>query len=317
MMRQAALVVILCLVGLSCGTRTGLKGPFLVLKPILAERAGRLSDQDAAKHDAGIIAERFRLLGCSQLRVTPGEQSISVQFPCAVDDSLVSSVIGQRGALAFCLVQEERATYDALKMLGERVRVGPGADTSPSAVGEAEEGTLLGYVRTVGGDFGVDERDYPEFRLLLERARPQWPEGLEFLFGPSEVVEGSPVRRLYMLKAEPEMYGPVIEDARPAPYEGSDPSLANTWIVSFKLGRKDAAAFAQVTGMNVGWRLAIVIDSVVQSAPVIQDRIPDGSVMIAMHDTPASKARAMGAILATGMLQLRWVADTTSQRFAR
>jgi len=234
--------------------------------------------------------------------------------------------------LKFQLVQEERATYDALKTLDEKLKAGLSpdaaragkpdslnkaqADTSPSAgladttqrdtglrvAGVEEEGTLQSFIRTVGGDFGVDDRDYPEFRALLERTKPYWPEGYEFLFGPSQAHEGSPVRRLYMLKAEPEMLGSAIKDARPAPYQGSEPGRANTWVVSLKLGRKDAAVFAQVTGRNVGRRLAIVLDKVVKSAPVIENRIPDGNAMITTNDVNPDEARDLAIVLRSGAL---------------
>jgi len=254
-----------------------------------------------------------------------------VQLP-GVDRERAKALIGQTAQLKFQLVQEERATYDALKAVDDKVKAGPGADTSQTAkteaapavkpdtsslqamldtagkdtglaaAGEIEEGTLLSYVRTTGGDFSVDERDYAEFKMLLERARPDWPEGYEFLFGPSEAVEGSPVRRLYMLKAEPEMLGSAIKDARPAPYQGSEPGLANTWIVSLKLGRKEAAVFAQVTGRNIGRRLAIVLDNVVKSAPVIQSRIPDGNAMITTNDVNPDESRDLSIVLRSGAL---------------
>ncbi len=260
-----------------------------------------------------------------------GRDRILIQLP-GVDRERAKNLIGQTAQLEFQLVQEERATYDALKALDDKQKAGPGADTGRAAtaettledkpdtsglkalldtaredagmaaVGEAEEGTLLGLVRTIDGDFGVDDRDYPEFKVLLERAKPHWPGGYEFLFGPSEAHEGSPVRRLYMLKAEPEMLGSAIKDARPAPYQGSEPGLANTWIVSLKLGRKDAAVFAQVTGRNIGRRLAIVLDKVVKSAPVIQSRIPDGNAMITTNEVNPDESRDLAIVLRSGAL---------------
>lgn len=260
-----------------------------------------------------------------------GRDRILIQLP-GVDRERAKNLIGQTAQLKFQLVQEERATYDALKTLDDKLKVGLGADTGRAAktdatpkvkpdtsrlpamldtarkdtglapVGKAEEGTLLGFVRTIGGDFGVDDRDYPEFKLLLERARPYCPAGYEFLFGPSEAYQGSPVRRLYMLKAEPEMLGSAINDARPAPYQGSEPGLANTWIVSLKLGRKDAAVFAQVTGRNIGRRLAIVLDNVVKSAPVIQSRIPDGNAMITTNEVNPDESRDLAIVLRSGAL---------------
>ncbi|MDI6796611.1 MAG: protein translocase subunit SecD [Desulfatibacillaceae bacterium] len=50
--------------------------------------------------------------------------------------------------------------------------------------------------------------------------------------------------------------------------------------VSLKFNRKGGQIFAQITGDNVGRRLAIVLDGVVRSAPVIRDRISGGEAMI-------------------------------------
>jgi len=295
----------------------------------------KLSADEAA--DAGdraleVIRNRVDQFGVFEPVIQKvGRDRILIQLP-GVDRERAKNLIGQTAQLKFQLVQEERTTYDALKTLDDKLKGGPGADTgaktqaaatprpkpdtsqlttmldttrkdtSLAAPGQAEAGTLLGYVRTIGGDFGVDDKEYPEFKALLERARPYWPEGYEFLFGPSEAHEGSPVRRLYMLKTEPEMLGSAIKDARPAPYQGSEPGLANTWIVSLKLGRKDAAVFAQVTGRNIGRRLAIVLDNVVKSAPTIQTRIPDGNAMITTNEVNPDESRDLAIVLRSGAL---------------
>ena len=46
--------------------------------------------------------------------------------------------------------------------------------------------------------------------------------------------------------------------------------------VSFNLTDEAAPMFADITGANVGRRLAIVLDNRVQSAPSINERIPRG-----------------------------------------
>ncbi|MCM8784101.1 MAG: protein translocase subunit SecD [Candidatus Omnitrophica bacterium] len=50
--------------------------------------------------------------------------------------------------------------------------------------------------------------------------------------------------------------------------------------VSLKFNSQGAKIFSQVTGENVGRRLAIVLDGVVHSAPVIRERIPSGEAQI-------------------------------------
>ncbi len=243
-----------------------------------------------------------------------GRDRILIQLP-GVDRERAKSLIGQTAQLRFQLVSEERAAYDAFKTIDEKLRAAPttAADTeaAPAAVtsdtgvaigDEAEEGSFLSYIQTVGNDFGVDEADMVEFRRVYERSRQFWPEGYELLFGPQERHEGRRVRRLYVLKAEPEMLGSAIKDARPAPYQGSEAGLANTWIVSLKLERRDAATFSQVTGRNIGRRLAIVLDGVVKSAPVIQSRIPDGNAMITTNEVNPDEARDLAIVLRSGAL---------------
>jgi protein-export membrane protein SecD len=288
--------------------------------------------RDAGDRALEVIRNRVDQFGVFEPVIQKvGRDRILIQLP-GVDRARAKALIGQTAQLKFQLVQEERATYDALKTIDDKLKAGPGADsglaaapdttrkarpdttrlqalldtarkdTNPKVAGEAEAGTLLGMIRTIGGDFGVDDNEYPQFKMLLERARLYWPQGYEFQFGPSEAVEGSPVRRLYMLKAEPEMLGSAIKDARPAPYSGSEPGMANTWIVSLRLGRKDAAVFAQVTGRNIGRRLAIVLDNVVKSAPVIQTRIPDGNAMITTNNVNPDESRDLAIVLRSGAL---------------
>lgn len=283
--------------------------------------------RDAGDRALEVIRNRIDEFGVFEPIIQKvGRDRILVQLP-GVDRERAKSLIGQTAQLKFQLVSDERATYDAMKSIDDRLEASPagepettdsaaatsgsdrpsitplGTDTTAAAVGaDAEAGTFLSYVQTVGGDFGVEEADMPEFRPLYERSRRFWPQGYELLFGPQERYENRTVRRLYLLKTEPEMYGSAIKDARPAPYQGSEPGLSNTWIVSLKLARKDATTFAQVTGRNIGRRLAIVLDNVVKSAPVIQSRIPDGNAMITTNDVNPDESRDLAIVLRSGAL---------------
>lgn len=288
------------------------------------DKSGLSADdaRDAGDRALEVIRNRIDQFGVFEPIIQKvGKDRILVQLP-GVDRDRAKALIGQTAQLKFQLVQDERSSYDAFKAIDDRLKAvamsstGVGGDTlrsistdntpvggetagTPSA---ATEGSFLSYLQTVGGDFAVEERDYPEFRSLLERSRPFWPDGYEILLGAPERHEDRTIRRVYMLKAEPEMLGSAIKDARPAPYQGSEPGLANTWIVSLKLERKDAATFAQVTGRNIGRRLAIVLDNVVKSAPVIQSRIPDGNAMITTNDVNPDDARDLAIVLRSGAL---------------
>ncbi|MFO7638818.1 MAG: protein translocase subunit SecD [bacterium] len=277
--------------------------------------------RDAADRALEVIRNRIDQFGVFEPIIQKiGQDRILVQLP-GVDRDRAKEIIRQTAQLRFQLVAEERTAYDALKRADERLAAGappetdepgaeePAADSVPADTGFADlrtmddAGTLMGYIRTIGADFGVSETDHPEFQRLLKQARSHWPSGFEFLFGAPEEHEGRTVRRLYMLKAEPELLGSAIKDARPSPYQGSEISLTNTWIVNLQLERKEAIEFAQITGRNIGRRLAIVLDDVVRSAPVIQSRIPpEAGAMITTNDVNPDNARDLAIILRSGAL---------------
>ncbi len=81
----------------------------------------------------------------------------------------------------------------------------------------------------------------------------------------AEGEDGAP----YLLEGEDALTGSVLADAWVQPDEMGIPE------VSFRLTREGAKVFGRLTGANVNRRLAIVLDGIVQSAPVIQSRITD------------------------------------------
>src|SRR5262249_42449638 len=87
-----------------------------------------------------------------------------------------------------------------------------------------------------------------------------------------EARSGMTGRMLYVLKRQPEMTGGSVASAEAA--VGLEQTNPGAWGVSMKMTPKGRADFARVTGNNVNRQLAIILDGVVQSAPVIHDRIP-------------------------------------------
>ncbi len=238
---------------------------------------------------------------------------ILVQLP-GVDRDRALNIIKQPAHLTFHLVEEKAKVYDALKTIDEHlvtkgIAKGPAAlDTIQSidtTLGkEAPPGSLLSYIRGEGDelDLLIAIDDTADFKRLLNQGREFWPEGYEFQFGPGESEEYGKVVRLYLLKSEPELFGTRLRRAEPAIYQGAELERTNTWVVNFELDREGATKFAQVTGRNVGRRLAIVLDGVVRSAPRIQERIPNGRGQITMNDRKGDKARDLAIVLNSGAL---------------
>lgn len=121
-----------------------------------------------------------------------------------------------------------------------------------------------------------------EFKLLDESMTAeealagQIPEGDEILYQKSVDRETGRTRTIpYLLKKRPVLTGEYLRDARI-----QIESQFNRAYVSISFNEEGARIFERVTGQNVDKRLAIVLDNVVHSAPVIQERIAGGRAQI-------------------------------------
>ena len=97
------------------------------------------------------------------------------------------------------------------------------------------------------------------------------PANMEVLTGPGDATGGGPV--YYLVRRVAAVTGQDLRSARVQLDENNMPA------VGFTLNSSGAAAFARVTGENIGRFLAIVLDKTVQSAPTINGRISsDGQI---------------------------------------
>jgi len=80
--------------------------------------------------------------------------------------------------------------------------------------------------------------------------------------------------RKYIVKEIPILDGSMLTDARVAFSQSNQP------VINFTLNSAGARIFGDFSGKNVGKRLAVVLDNVVYSAPVIRERIGGGSGQI-------------------------------------
>ncbi len=78
----------------------------------------------------------------------------------------------------------------------------------------------------------------------------------------------------YILKQVPILDGSMLTDARVAFSQSNQP------VINFTLNSAGAKIFGDFSGKNVGKRLAVVLDNVIYSAPVIRERIGGGSGQI-------------------------------------
>jgi preprotein translocase subunit SecD len=101
----------------------------------------------------------------------------------------------------------------------------------------------------------------------------------------------------YGLKRDPELTGEVITDAV-ATY---DPTT-NQPIVTMSMNSDGAEKWAKITGANIKKRIAIVLDNLVYSAPVVQQKIVGGNSQITGMSSP-EEAKLLKIVLKAGALK--------------
>jgi len=111
--------------------------------------------------------------------------------------------------------------------------------------------------------------------------------------------EGRSGRSLFVLSKDPLMEGKDVQSAQMR--LDLDQERPGAPGVSFTLTSRGGATFADLTGANVGRRLAIVLDNRVQSAPNIHERIPRGSGSITGSFTE-EEAQNLAIVLRSGAL---------------
>ncbi|MFA6003587.1 MAG: protein translocase subunit SecD [Elusimicrobiota bacterium] len=139
----------------------------------------------------------------------------------------------------------------------------------------------LGKIAELGVGAFVDQKVSTAAAKLV-------PADLELLQGKES--------SLYLVKKEAALTGAMLETARVE--TGGDYGMP---VVAFKFKPEAATIFSNLTGANVGKHMAIVLDDIVYSAPVIKSRISGGSGIIEgqfTHDV----ARNLAIVLRAGAL---------------
>jgi preprotein translocase subunit SecD len=123
------------------------------------------------------------------------------------------------------------------------------------------------------------------------------PPGTILLYGQErDRGTGKVTRQPYLLKKRTVLAGDLLTDARV-----NIDQQQNEPYVLITFNRQGGRKFAQLTGETVGKRMAIVLDNVVYSAPVIREKIEGGRAQITGNFTPAD-AHDLAIILRAGAL---------------
>ena len=132
---------------------------------------------------------------------------------------------------------------------------------------------------------------------LLNQFAGKIPEDDEILFEKRVNRETGEVRKIpILLKKQAALTGDLLSEAKV-----NIDSRFNEPNVSLSFNAAGANLFEEVTGANVKKRLAIILDNVVYSAPVIQEKITGGSAQITGHFS-MEEAKDLSIVLRAGAL---------------
>lgn len=154
-------------------------------------------------------------------------------------------------------------------------------------------------------DFEIFEDVWNKFEVIINRkeVKALLPYDIEILRSakPNIIKDNKgkeyKIYSFYALKREPELTGEVITDAV-ATY---DPTT-NQPIVTMSMNSDGAEKWARITGANIKKRIAIVLDNVVYSAPVVQQKIVGGNSQITGMSSP-EEAKLLKIVLKAGALK--------------
>ena len=218
-----------------------------------------------------VIENRINGTGVREPSITrKGETGINVQLPGEVDLDRAKAAIGTTAQLGFLLVDEE---FDMTLL-----------DAALPAAKAA-----------------LSEADYLDDRVLSE-----WLEDQGTLHVGQRLYwsysDSAPVVRIasMVLKDEVLLTGDDVSTARTE----QNPQTAN-YYVALDFKPHGSTVFADITGNNIGKRIAIVLDDRVSSAPVVQSRINGtASIEVGGNNLEATfkEASTLSLVLRTGAL---------------
>ncbi len=223
-------------------------------------------EKNAVNQSLEIIRNRIDQFGVAEpVILRQGENEIVVQLPGVKDPDRAMGLIGQTAQLEFKLVADDTGV-DLHQLINDAIRAGQWKE------GESRK----------------------QLNLALQS---RLPKGTEIYFQRIVDKQTKKESRVpILLKSQVLMTGEMVKNAQ-VRIGGS----FNEPYVSLDLTGRGGKLFGTITEKNVGKRLAIVLDDVVRSAPVIREKILGGSAQISGSFTH-EEATDLAIVLRVGAL---------------
>ncbi|MGC9109597.1 MAG: protein translocase subunit SecD [Caldimicrobium sp.] len=246
--------------------KRGVESPTLILS--LSSEREKFVRENLVNQLLEVLRNRIDQFGVAEPIITKqGTDKVVIQLPGVKDPERAIKIVGQTAQLVFKLVDEE-----TMKRLDLNVLMS----------------TLMkdGKIK--------NPENLEEWRAAL---RPYLPPDTEFYFLiERDKLTGKIIRQPILLKKETLLTGEYLKNAQVR----IDPTF-NEPYVWIQFNERGAKIFEAITSVNVGRRLAIVLDEVVRSAPVIREKISGGEAQITGSFT-MEEAQDLAVVLRAGAL---------------
>jgi len=208
------------------------------------------------------------------------DNTILAQLPGFKDPEKAKELLGRTAQLEFKIVDDEFRGLDEFR-----------GKLPAGVTEEAGVGTMV-----------LVSEDKAAIENLV---KGKIPADRELLFQKEALAGGKKFKyRSYIVKAQTEINGDDVLDAT-VTRDGS--GLDPTPAVQIKFTGAGGKRFSDVTGANVNKRMAIILDSIVESAPVIKTKISGGSAVITLGggqgwNQQVEEATQLSLVLKSGAL---------------
>lgn len=206
-----------------------------------------------------------------------GTDRILVQLPGMADAEKAKQLINTAAKLDFMLVEEE-----------------PRQDQLETWVKEAE----------TAGNYNIAQLKYTEYIARINKdLAAKLPKDTMLYFEKAQNATSMEVSKIpFLLRTDTNLGGDALTDA----YVTFDPQYGSPQV-ALRFNSFGAVAFKNLTGANKGRRMAIVLDKVVKSAPVIQSEIGNGEAVITLgsgrnNEQMMNEAKMISTALRAGAL---------------
>ncbi len=198
--------------------------------------------------------------------------------------------------------EEKVATAD---LFGDDSALATPGETPFDEEGEDVSRPFSGLVEAIGGVIMVPRSEYKIVKRIVELPDviDALPRGCELVWGAKdEDLRGVQYKYtpIYLLNDKVEITGDRIEKASFGFGSGTDPRSAGKPVVNLGFDAKGSRIFAQITGANIGRRLAIVLNSKVYSAPSIRGKITGDAQITGIDEL--DEAKRISIVLRAGAL---------------